>query len=242
MLRRTKDDRSLKENLMLASSTAFVAGYINVAGVVAFLAFTANVTGHFANLARHIVENNAHNILVFFLWLMMFFGGAFIANFLARSGDGSRYKANSWPIVIETILLLVVALYGHHFYEETQTEREVIIGAVTFSMGLQNGLVSNISGGLIKTSHLTGLFTDLGSDTAEWFHPRTKKTPILRNRIFIRLTILAFYLFGGLAGGFLFDLFDFWAFYVAPVILLTILYYDLSPLALHKLSRVFGGK
>ena len=32
MLRQKKDDRTLAENLMLASSTAFVAGVINVAG------------------------------------------------------------------------------------------------------------------------------------------------------------------------------------------------------------------
>ena len=36
MLKAIKDERTLKENLMLASSTAFVAGVTNVAGMLAF--------------------------------------------------------------------------------------------------------------------------------------------------------------------------------------------------------------
>jgi uncharacterized membrane protein YoaK (UPF0700 family) len=122
-------------------------------------------------------------------------------------------------------------------------EREAIIGAILFAMGLQNALVSAISGGLIKTSHLTGLFTDLGSDLADWLHPKTKATDAIKNKIIIRLTILSFYFMGGVAGGYFFDLYDFRIFYFIPVILLTILYYDLSPLALHRFMRMFqAGK
>jgi uncharacterized membrane protein YoaK (UPF0700 family) len=143
-------------------------------------------------------------------------------------------------MIIEALVLLGVAIYGHNFYQETQLEREIVISAILFSMGLQNSLVSNISGGLIKSSHLTGLFTDLGSEVAEWFHPRTKNTEAAGNKILIRFTVLGFYLFGGLAGGYFFNLYEFAIFYFIPLILLTIMYYDVSPLALHKLSRMFA--
>ena len=78
MLKAIKEQRTLKQNLMLASSTAFVAGVTNVAGMLAFLAFTSNITGHVANLAKHIVEQNYHQMIIFLVWLMMFFAGAFI--------------------------------------------------------------------------------------------------------------------------------------------------------------------
>jgi len=226
---------------MLASSTAFVSGTTNVAGVIAFLAFTSNITGHFASLAKHVVEKNVHQVMVFFIWLSMFFLGAFMANYLVRSAENeSKYRAHARPIIIETIVLLLVAIYGHHFYDETQTERELIIGATIFSMGLQNGLVSNISGGLIKTSHLTGLFTDLGSDVAEWVHPRSTKTTAVKHKIFIRVTVLLFYFLGGIVGGYCFYRFEFAIFYFIPVILLTILYYDLLPLVFYRISRIFS--
>jgi len=240
MLRQTKDNRTLKENLMLASSTAFVSGVTNVAGVIAFLAFTSNITGHVANLAKHVVEQNFREIIVFFVWLLLFFAGAFISNFIIRSmQDRSRYRAHALPMILEIIILFIVAIYGYHFYDETLLEREAIIGAILLSMGLQNSLVSNISGGLIKTSHLTGLFTDLGADVAELLHPKSESTQAVKNKVVIRLTILTFYFIGGIAGGYFFDLYDFRIFFAIPFILLTILYYDLSPLALHKISRLF---
>ncbi|PWK80634.1 uncharacterized membrane protein YoaK (UPF0700 family) [Mucilaginibacter oryzae] len=241
MLKAIKEERTLKENLMLASSTAFVAGVTNVAGMLAFLVFTSNVTGHVANLAKHIVEQNYHQMIIFVVWLLMFFAGAFVSSFIIRSfNDKSRWRANSTPMVIEAVILLAVAVYGHNFYRETDTEREIVICAVLFSMGLQNSLVSNISGGLIKSSHLTGLFTDLGSEVAERLHPTTGDVKPVEHKILIRCTVLGFYLFGGLIGGYFFNLYEFAIFYFIPLILLTIMYYDVSPLALHKLSRMFA--
>lgn len=239
MLRQTKEKRTLKENQLLASSTAFVSGAVNVAGFIAFLAFSSNITGHVANLARQVVTQNFGEMALFFTWLMLFLLGAFTSTFIIKSfQDSSRYRAHSFPIILEIVILFVVAIYGYHFYEETVFERECIIGAILFSMGLQNSLVSNISGGLIKTSHLTGLFTDLGSDLAEWWHPGSQQTELIKHKIIIRLTILAFYFTGGIAGGYFFDQYNFSIFYFIPLILLTILYYDLSPLALHKISRM----
>ena len=238
MLRRSKEERSLKENLLLASTTALAAGITNVAGMIAFLAFTTNVTGHVANLARHIVEQNYREIIVFGIWLLLFFAGAFLTSFIIRSYKHvSDYKAHSIPVIIEIVVLLFVALYGHNFYSETTLEREIVIGSIMFAMGLQNSLVSTVSGGLIKTSHLTGLFTDLGGDIAEWLHPKAKKTTTVRNKIYIRLTILGFYISGAIVGGLLFDLIGFAIFYIVPVILLVILYYDLSVIKLRKLKR-----
>jgi uncharacterized membrane protein YoaK (UPF0700 family) len=240
MLRQSKGDRTLRENLMLASSTAVVSGITNVVGMVALLAFTSNITGHVATLAKHLVEQNFGEILVFVVWLFMFFAGAFLSSFIVRSlEDKSYYRAHSIPVIIEIVILLFVAIYGHNFYRETDTEREIVIAAILFSMGLQNSLVSIISGGLIKSSHLTGLFTDLGADISDWLHPKAARTEVVRNKIYIRVTVLGFYFLGGIIGGYFFNLYEFAIFYFVPVILLTILYYDVSNLALHKLMRLF---
>jgi uncharacterized membrane protein YoaK (UPF0700 family) len=242
MLKRSKADRTLKQNLMLASSTAMVSGMTNVVGLMAFLAFSSNITGHVANLSKHIVEQNFDQIVLFLIWLFMFFAGAFLSNFIIKSlEDKSYYRAHSIPVIIEIIVLLFVAIYGNNFYHETQREREVVISVLLFSMGLQNSLVSIISGGLIKSSHLTGLFTDLGGEVAEWIHPKTEKSETVRNKIYIRLTVLGFYILGGIIGGYFFNLYEFAIFYCVPLILLTILYYDLSELALHKLTRRFNN-
>jgi uncharacterized membrane protein YoaK (UPF0700 family) len=242
MLRRRKDERTLKENLMLASSTAFVSGSTNVIGVVAFLTTTANVTGHVAHFAKNIVQSNYHGIYIFGIWSLMFITGAFVSNFLLNALDGkSQYRAHAAPIYIEIVLLFLVAFYGDVLYRETQLEREIVVGVLLFSIGLQNSLVSNVSGGLIKSSHLTGLFTDLGSELAERiFIKDPRKAKPLNNKLYVRFTILGFYILGGVVGGYFFDQYDLAIFYVVPFILITIIYYDLSPLALHTLSQLFN--
>ena len=238
MLRKAKEERTLKDNLMLASSTAFVAGMTNVAGVIAFLSFTSNITGHVAMLAQKIVNKEHHDILVYTLWLLLFLLGAFMANFITKSySKRGSYRAHAVPIFIEVIILFVVAIYGHNYYTETQLERELIIGTMLFSMGLQNGLVSTISGGLVKTTHLTGLFTDLGGELSEYLHAAKGQAGAIKQKLMIRLTILCFYLIGGILGGYFFELYDFRIFYFIPFILLTILYYDISEVLFHKLVK-----
>ncbi|MFD0764013.1 YoaK family protein [Mucilaginibacter lutimaris] len=239
MLRQPQDKRTLNHNLMLASSSAFVAGFIDVVGLLAFLAFTSNVTGHVANLAKNILQQDFSDVIIFGIWLLMFMMGSFTSKFIIQSlKHKSWYRAHSAPIIIEIFVLLFVAVYGNKFYHETDTERKIVIGALLFAMGLQNGLVSNISGGLIKSTHLTGLFTDLGSELAEWMHPRTEDTQAVKNKVYVRITVLTFFIAGGLAGGYFFNIYEFKVFYFVPLILLTILYYDLLPVFFHKIYQL----
>jgi len=240
MLRKIKEARSLKDNLMLASSTAFVAGIINVAGLIAFFAFSSNITGHVANLAKNIVDVDLSDVTTLCVWLFAFFFGAFISSYIIQSyKTESHYKAHALPIIVETCVLFGVAIYGDIYYKAGPLESEVVVGFILFSMGLQNGMVSVISGGLVKSSHLTGLITDMGAETAEYIHPTSNQPSAIKNKLYIRVTILSFYLLGGLFGAYCFYLYKFGVFYTVPVILLSILAYDLLPLFSHKISTFF---
>ena len=224
MLRYAKQQRTLKQNLGLASSTAFAAGIINVAGLVSFFAFTSSISGHMANLAKNLVTQNFYEITIFAVWMLLFFLGAFVSSFTVKSfAKKNQYKAHAFPIALEAVILLAVAIYGHNFYKETKLEREIVISLTIFAMGLQTGLVSIVSGGLIKSTSLASLFTDLGSEVAEYYYLGTKKDREIRNRIYVRMTVLAFYFIGGLVGGFFFNKYEFGVFYFVPLILLLVL-------------------
>jgi uncharacterized membrane protein YoaK (UPF0700 family) len=241
MLRKARTERTLKENLMLASSTAFVAGIINVAGLIAFFAFSSNITGHVANLAKNLVDINFNDVSTLLIWLIAFFSGAYLASYLIRSNqDKSDYSSHSKPVILEICILFLVALYGDLFYKGTEVESEVIIGFILLSMGLQNGMASIVSGGLVKSAHLTGLITDLGAETAEYFQRGSQKPADLKNKIYVRSTILICYIFGGLMGAYFFYLYKFEVFYAVPLILLSILYYDLIPLIFHRFKNFIG--
>lgn len=240
MLREVPGQRSLKKNLMLASSTASVAGMTNVVGVMAFLSFVSNITGHVATLAGKITEQDLSEVYTVAYWLFMFFFGAFVSNFIVKSLDyKSTYIAHGSPIVLEILILLGVAIYGNDVYNGSDFQREAITGAVLFCMGLQNGLVSRISGGLIKTSHLTGMVTDLAAELSELVHPYAETTRTLKEKIYIRVSVLSFFIFGGILGGLMFNMIGMATFFVIPMVLLTILLYDIYPLLLHRFLKSF---
>lgn len=240
MLREVSGQRGLKKNLLLASSTASVAGMTNVVGVIAFLSFVSNITGHVATLAGKITEQDMSEVYIVAYWLFMFFFGAFVSNFIVKSLDyKSTYFAHGAPIVLEIVILLGVAVYGKDVYNGSEFQREMITGAVLFCMGLQNGLVSRISGGLIKTSHLTGMVTDLASELSDLVHPNAETTQVLKEKIYIRLTVLGFFIFGGILGGIMFNMIGMTTFFVIPLVLLTILLYDVYPVLVHRFLRSF---
>ncbi|WP_394331199.1 DUF1275 family protein [Chryseobacterium luteum] len=49
-------------------------------------------------------------------------------------------------------------------------------------MGLQNALVTRVSQSVVRTTHLTGLFTDLGMDLSKLFFFKEKSESIKLNR------------------------------------------------------------
>src|SRR5690606_32661798 len=75
-----------------------------------------------------------------------------------------------------------------------------------FVMGLQNSFVTKISNAIVRTTHLTGLFTDLGIEFSQLFFPKSHPhRDKIKATIKLRLYIICFFLFGGLIGGFLYS-------------------------------------
>ncbi len=234
MISQDRENRVYKHNLHLGATTAAAAAMVNVAGVMVFFAYTSNITGHVATLAEELVKGHWYQAGVVFIWLLMFFGGSFAAQFLITVFEKKGpYVAHAMPIVLESLALLGIGIYGHLFYAESLKETEILIASLIFCMGLQNGMVATISNNQVKTTHLTGLITDLGREVSCVFFKRYR-TPELIEKIKLHLTIFACYLGGGVLGGYFFMSYDFQMFYMVVAILAFVLYSDFNSLVLEK--------
>lgn len=244
MLLEGASQRSPQQDFRLGATTALVAGFVNVCSVIAFFAFSSNVTGHVAIFAEETVKGHWHQVSVVLLWMLLFLTGAFAAN-LSVTAWGARWPwaGRLAPPVAQILLLTAVAFYGHGYYRETLKETEVLVGLLVFSMGLQNGLVASVSGGTVKTTHLTGLFTDLGMELSMVLQRRYRGDAGLRTKLRLHLGILSGYIVGGIAGGFAFLQLGFPALYLAGGVLGAIVIHDLIGLeARYPLwGRVAGG-
>jgi uncharacterized membrane protein YoaK (UPF0700 family) len=225
MLRHTGEKRSYVHNLRLAILLCLNAGFINAAGFLAFNVLTTNVTGHAALLAVDTASMNFRSARMVVLWLFLFLAGAFSSSLYISIVGKEKPFAYTMPILFIIIVLLFVALFGHT-YNHTLPETEYFAGSLLFAMGMQNALVSVISGSVVRTTHLTGMFTDLGIDLSAAFLSKKNLNSVIKRRIVLRLVIISSFLLGGIIGGIIFLKVGYIAFYFPAGILLTALFYD----------------
>jgi|SRR5690554_4543510 len=197
MFRHKGTYRTKKQNLQLAIYLSFVAGAINMIGFYHLGVLTTHVTGHFVFWGEAIVEGNYSYMIVTMLFLFSFLIGSFLANTLIEIGHNLWNKYRTiLPVLIE-ISLLVTVFLSNWFNIGMYTQTCLII----FAMGIQNALVTQISNAIVRTTHLTGLFTDLGIELSQMFFYRSKDERLkLQESIQLRLFIILFFASGGLIG------------------------------------------
>ncbi|MBS1928153.1 MAG: DUF1275 domain-containing protein [Chitinophagaceae bacterium] len=225
MFRHTGKTRTLKHNLRIASLLSLVAGIVNVVGFFSVNRLTTNVTGHFAYLIDEVYRLNFLNALAFFLYIFFFFLGSFFSGFLvefiSRKSERNIYVI---PAFIEALILLVIVMVEAGM---EQNNPDFIACSLLFAMGLQNSLVTSISNAIVRTTHLTGLFTDLGIELSQLFFYRTpEQKKKLNASIRLRLTIITCFFLGGILGGILFAKMQIRALVVPACMLLLGIVYD----------------
>ncbi|GEP51053.1 DUF1275 family protein [Flavobacterium noncentrifugens] len=230
--------RTTSHNLQIASLLSFVAGIVNVAGFLAIHKLTTNVTGHFAFFLDEVFRLDFWQGLIYFLYIFFFFSGSFLSGFLveyiARRNSNYTYII---PTAIEGMILLVVAVFGADLILENPNG---IAFTLLFAMGLQNSLVTRISNATVRTTHLTGLFTDLGIELSQLFFIREI---LLRKKLFtsikLRFTIIGFFFTGGVVGGIFYSQMGLHVLLFGVVALMLGLIYDSIKLRMLKLTRKY---
>jgi uncharacterized membrane protein YoaK (UPF0700 family) len=225
MFRHIGETRTLKHNLRIASLLSFVAGVVNIVGFLSVQRLTTNVTGHFAFLIDEVYKLNFWLAFVFFLYIFSFFLGSFFSSLLveiiSRRNERFMYLI---PTGIEAFILLLVALLESRF---VNSNPDLIACSLLFAMGLQNSLVTSISNAVVRTTHLTGLFTDLGIELSQlFFFRKTEQKKKLNSSIRLRLTIIAFFFLGGVLGGMLYARIQLFSLIVPAALLFNGMIYD----------------
>lgn len=225
MLRHLGEKRSFSHNLRLAVLLCLNAGFVNAAGFIAFAVLTTNVTGHAALLAVNLAKMDLRAAGVVTLWLTLFLFGAFASSWYIGRIGRNRPFAYTVPILFVIAVMLFVALAGGS-YNHSLSETEYLAGSLLLAMGMQNALVSVVSGAVVRTTHLTGMFTDLGIDLSVAVLSRKNLNNVLKRRILLKLVIIVSFLTGGVIGGVAYLHIGFHAFFVPVGFLLVALFYD----------------
>ena len=191
---------------------AFIAGCINAIGLLGFdHQAISHVSGTATLLGTALVKSSLESILHLMGILAAFFIGASISGLLLPSSALKLGRHYDTVLVIEAVLLFISffllsngSSYGHF--------------AASAACGMQNALATTYSGAIIRTTHLTGIFTDLGIMIGSVLRGESFD----KRQAILFLLIVAGFIAGGVFGALLFDQFTFKAL-LAPASLCLIL-------------------
>lgn len=194
--------------LGFAGILAFMAGIINVVGFLSFeqQAIT-HLTGTTSLLSSAIANGKSQLALHLLAIVLSFIVGAAISGFIIRDSAlqlGRRYGV---VLLMEAVVLLVAVTFL-----EQQSALGIYLAGV--ACGLQNAMASTYTGTVIRTSHVTGMFTDLGIFLGQ----ALRGIAIESRRLKISLLVISGFFFGGITGATLFGLWHFKVLYVPAAI------------------------
>lgn len=238
MFRHKGKNRTFIHNLRLATLLSFVAGIVNITGVLAIKTLTTNVTGHFAYFAEEVMRQDFSAAITFFVFTIFFLIGSFTSNFLSELISKTNPNfSHVIPISLEILVLFGVGIFGMES-DLSSFDGKWIAFAMLFAMGIQNSLVTKISQSTVRTTHLTGLFTDLGIELSQlFFYKKPEETKRLKTNIYLRLSIISFFFVGCFSGGFLYSFIKMKTLLVSVFFLLIALMYDYMRFQFHIIKR-----
>jgi uncharacterized membrane protein YoaK (UPF0700 family) len=175
---------SFQQQARLAITLASVAGFVNVVGVVVCGVAVSHVTGTVSALGREVGQGEWHLLGIAGWLLAWFLVGAMVSGLAIGAA-----RARGWrsvyvvPMAIEAFALAAMGVLVAQRGVAIESGSPLTTGAFAatqwslsaiacLAMGLQNATITSISGGVVRTTHLTGVLTDLGIELSRIVAPR----------------------------------------------------------------------
>jgi uncharacterized membrane protein YoaK (UPF0700 family) len=205
---------------MLAAYLAAVAGFVNSGGYLVIGSFTSHVTGSVGRFGNDLITHDTRAALLALLLVFTFFLGAFFASLILELRFRTRPNAYGTALFAEGALLASFVLAAGLGHTTATHWLDLQAAILCMAMGMQNSMVTRLSGAVVRTTHLTGVITDLGIEAAHWYQwvrrlslPRASRPPKrpAPARALLLLTITVAFTCGAVSGAGLTLALHFWA-------------------------------
>lgn len=172
-----------------------VAGMVNVVGFLGFEhLFLSHMTGTTSQLGIALAHGDWRSVGQLWALIIAFCLGATCSGLIVQDSTlilGRRYGV---VLILEAILLLAAV----YLFKQQQIWGALCAAA---ACGMQNAMATTFSGAIIRTTHLTGMFTDLGIGLGHLL----RGLPLQMRRLTLSGLIASGFLAGGMIGALLFD-------------------------------------
>lgn len=205
----TAPERTRRTNIHLGLSLAFIAGATNAGGFLAVGQYTSHMTGMVSSMADALILGDTALVWSCMTALVSFLAGAAVSAILINWARRQRSRHEySLPLLLEASLLLAFGLLGGSYQD--QGFSAVVywtVALLSFVMGLQNAMITKISNSEIRTTHVTGMITDIGIEIGKMLYwnstqPATAKTRVQadKGRLHLHLALVGSFSIGAMLG------------------------------------------
>ena len=188
----------------LAWSLAAVAGAVNAAGFYVAGRYTSHMTGTVSLLADALALAHFGEALIAIGVIATFVAGAAVSTLLINRAE-RRLKngAYAFSLLAEAALLLLGGLIEAVVPDEMRAP--LLVLGLSFTMGLQNAIVTRVSNARIRTTHVTGMVTDIGIELGQLLDRRLSPrddgvADADRRKLSLHIPTVAGFLLGGVVG------------------------------------------
>ncbi|HEY9033753.1 MAG TPA: YoaK family protein [Pseudomonadales bacterium] len=181
-----------------AFTLALLAGMVNAVGLLGFQHQSVSHLSGTATLLGTAVFGPLPDSLHLLAILLSFLAGSMLSGFFV-SGESLRMGRHYDSLLLAESLLLVLAIVflqhhaaaGHYF--------------ASAACGLQNALATRYSGAIVRTTHITGVVTDLGIMLGAMLRGEA----LDRRKLLLFVLIISGFVAGGSIGALLYPLYQF---------------------------------
>lgn len=205
--RLTGKSRSDESNLALGAWLALVAGMVNSGGYLAFKTYTSHMTGLVSSMADNLVLGEFNLVsgvaIAVFSFLLGAMSTAILVSFARRRALESLY---AFPLLLEAILLLVFGAMSSSVAVGSPFFWVSGVAVLAYMMGLQNAVITKVSGAVVRTTHVTGMITDLGIELGKLVYRNTGaregQLPVFadRRKLMALTRLIGSFFVGGVVG------------------------------------------
>jgi uncharacterized membrane protein YoaK (UPF0700 family) len=203
----TGSQRSADGNRHLGVLLCFVAGAINAGGFLAVRQYTSHLTGIVSAMADGLALGAYGLVLSGLGALLSFVAGAacsaIMVNYARRRKMHGEYAL---PLLLEAVLLLGFGVLGARLAGVAGLFVPLTVMMLCFIMGLQNALITKVSKAEIRTTHITGIVTDIGIEVGKMLYwngaPQPGRHEVRANHERLRLLValVSAFFAGGVSG------------------------------------------
>jgi uncharacterized membrane protein YoaK (UPF0700 family) len=188
------------------------------------------MSGIVSSIADNLTLGDIDLVLAGLAAFLSFVAGAACSAILVNWGRRLSLQSEyALPLMFEAVLLICFGLLGNNLGAREWSFVPATVMLLCFIMGLQNAIITKLSGARIRTTHVTGLVTDMGIELGKLFYWNGARNnpfrPIVvadRPKLKLLASLVALFFTGGIAGAIGFKYLGFAASLVLAAILLML--------------------